>query len=105
GQGKRGTMVEAASSTSGAGKVQVETPATRQPRNVSARKVEQLSQRSTASIDFFELVDDIMDEIARQLGREDPNLLGPMAIRLVRRSSHPQTAAARTLAGPAAHTL
>jgi hypothetical protein len=97
GQGKRGTMVEAASSTSGAGKVQVETPATRQPRNVSQGQVEQLIQRSTASIDFFELVDDIMDEIARQLGREDPNLLGPMAIKLVRLSSNLRPEFARTL--------
>ena len=97
GTGKRGTMVEAASSTSGAGKVQVETPATRQPRNVSQGQVEQLIQRSTASIDFFELVDDIMDEIARQLGREDPNLLGPMAIKLVRLSSNLRPEFARTL--------
>jgi hypothetical protein len=96
GAGKRPTMVEAASSTSAAGKVQVETPSTRQ-RVASPSQVEQLIQRSTASIDFFELVDDIMDEIARQLGREDPNLLGPMAIKLVRLSSNLRPEFARTL--------
>ena len=54
-------------------------------------------QRSQASIDFFELVDDIMDEIARQLAREDPNLLSPMAIQLVRLSSNLRPEFARTL--------
>jgi len=96
GAAKRPTMVEAASRTSAAGKVQVETPATRQ-RAASPSQVEQLIQRSTTSIDFFELVDDIMDEIARQLGREDPNLLGPMAIKLVRLSSNLRPEFARTL--------
>jgi hypothetical protein len=95
GAAKRPTVVEAASSTSGAGRVQVETPATRQRANPS--QVEQLIQRSQGSIDFFELVDDIMDEIARQLGREDAALLSPMAIKLVRLSSNLRPEFARTL--------
>ena len=82
---KRPTVVEAASSTSASGKVQVETPATRQ-RVASPGQIEQLVQRSQGSIDFFELVDDIMDEIARQLAREDPNMVSPMAIKLIRLS-------------------
>ena len=88
-------MVEAAS-TSVPGKVQVETPTTRQ-RVASPSQVEQLIQRSSTSIDFFDLVDDIMDEMARQLAREDPNLLGPMAIKLVRLSSNLRPEFARTL--------
>jgi hypothetical protein len=96
GNAKRPTMVEAASSTSGAGRVQVESPATRE-RKASPGQVEQLIQRSQGSIDFFELVDDIMDEIARQLGREDAALLSPMAIKLVRLSSNLRPEFARTL--------
>ena len=38
-----------------------------------------------------------MDEIARQLAREDPNLLSPMAIRLVRLSANLRPEFARTL--------
>ena len=96
GNPKRPTVVEAASSTSGAGRVQVESPATRQ-RTATPSQVEQLIQRSQGSIDFFELVDDIMDEIARQLGREDAALLSPMAIKLVRLSSNLRPEFARTL--------
>jgi len=94
--GKRPTMVEAASSSSASGKVQVETPATRQ-RVASPGQIEQLVQRSQGSIDFFELVDDIMDEIARQLAREDPNMVSPMAIKLIRLSSNLRPEFARTL--------
>jgi len=94
--GKRPTMVEAASSSSASGKVQVETPATRQ-RVASPGQIEQLVQRSHDSIDFFELVDDIMDEIARQLSLQDPNIVGPMAIKLVRLSSNLRPEFARTL--------
>jgi len=93
---KRPTMVEAASSSSASGKVQVETPTTKQ-RVASPGKVEMLIQRSQDTIDFFELVDDIMDEMARQLGREDPNLMSPMAIKLVRLSSNLRPEFARTL--------
>jgi hypothetical protein len=93
---KRGTMVEAASSGNGSSKVQVETPAARQ-RVTSPSQVEQLVQRSTTSIDFFDLVDDIMDELTRQLAREDPNLIGPMAIKLVRLSSNLRPEFARTI--------
>ena len=96
GTAKRPTMVEAASSSSAPGRVQVETPATRQ-RVTSPSQVEQLVQRSQNSIDFFDLVDDIMDEMAHQLAREDANLVGPMAIKLVRLSSNLRPEFARTL--------
>ena len=80
-------------------------PSTGQPRVETAPpshtatpgQVEQLVQRSTSSIDFFEMVDDMLDEVARQLGREDPNLMSPMAIRLVRLSSNLRPEFARTL--------
>jgi hypothetical protein len=60
------------------------------PRRQAPRsnQVEQLLQRSNDSVDFFDLVDDIIDEVARQLSREDPNLVSPMAIRLVRLSAN-----------------
>ena len=38
-----------------------------------------------------------MDEIARQLGREDPNLMSPLAVKLVRLSSNLRPEFARTL--------
>jgi hypothetical protein len=66
-------------------------------RVVGPSQVEQLIQRSQGTIDFFELVDDIMDEMARQLAREDPNLLSPLAIKLVRLSSNLRPEFARTL--------
>jgi hypothetical protein len=58
------------------------------PKPASPSQVEELIRRSTDSIDFFELVDDILDEIARRLALEDPNLISPMAIRLVRVSAN-----------------
>ena len=51
----------------------------------------------TRAVDFFELVDDIIDEVARQLAREDPNLISPIAIRLVRLSANIRPEFARTL--------
>jgi hypothetical protein len=91
----RPTTIEAASSPGTASRVQVEPPP--KPRVVSPSQVEQLVQRSQETIDFFELVDDIMDEIARQLAREDPNLMSPMAIKLVRLSSNLRPEFANTL--------
>ena len=67
------------------------------PKPATPNQIEQLVQRSTSSIDFFELVDDILDEIARQLSLQDPNLLSPMAVRLVRLSANLQPEFARTL--------
>jgi hypothetical protein len=97
GQKRPGTLVEAASAgVASSSRVQVEQRA-QPPRPASPGQVEQLVQRSTSSIDFFELVDDILDEIARQLAREDPNLLSPMAIRLVRLSANIRPEFARTL--------
>jgi hypothetical protein len=95
--GKRPTIVEAASSPGASGRVQVEPPGPAKPRLATPSQVEQLVQRSQGTIDFFELVDDIMDEIARQLGREDPNLMSPLAIKLVRLSSNLRPEFARTL--------
>jgi len=95
GPAARPTVMESASSPGSAGRVQVEPPA--KPRVVSPGQVEQLVQRSQESIDFFELVDDIMDEIARQLAREDPNLFSPLAIKLVRLSSNLRPEFASTL--------
>jgi hypothetical protein len=91
----RPTMMEAASSQGATGRVQVEPPAAK--GRATPSQIEQLVQRSQSSIDFFELVDDIMDEIARQLGREDPNLISPLAIKLVRLSSNLRPEFARTL--------
>jgi len=91
----RTTMIETASSPGTVSRVQVEPPA--RPRVVSPSQVEQLVQRSQETIDFFELVDDIMDEIARQLAREDPKLLSPLSIKLVRLSSNLRPEFARTL--------
>jgi len=96
-QKRPGTVVEAASAgVSSSSRVQVEQRAQPQ-RPASPGAVEQLVQRSQSSIDFFELVDDILDEIARQLAREDPNLLSPMSIRLVRLSANLRPEFARTL--------
>lgn len=71
----------------------------RPPAPAPARpsQVEELIQRSSDSVDFFELVDDILDEIARRIALEDPNLLSPMAIRLVRLSANLRPEFARTL--------
>ena len=97
--GTRPTVVESASSPGSTGRVQVveSTAPPPQQRRAPASSVEQLIQRSNDSIDFFELVDDIMDEIARQLGREDPNLMSPLAIKLVRLSSNLRPEFANTL--------
>lgn len=89
------TVMEAASSPGTVSRVQVEPPAA--PRRVSPGQVEQLVQRSQETIDFFELVDDIMDEIARQLAREDPKLVSPMAIKMVRLSANLRPEFAGTL--------
>jgi hypothetical protein len=93
---RRPTTVEAVSTTPSYGsRVQVEPPP--KPTPATPSQVETLVQRSHDSIDFFELVDDMLDETVRQIGREDPNLLSPMAIRLVRLSSNLRPEFARTL--------
>jgi hypothetical protein len=80
----------------GAARVQTEPPPA-PPKPASPSQVEELIRRSTDSIDFFELVDDILDELARQLALEDPNLISPMAIRLVRVSANMRPEFAHTL--------
>ena len=67
------------------------------PKPATASQMEELIRRSSDNIDFFELVDDIIDEIARKLALEDPNLLSPMAIRLVRVSANLRPEFAHTL--------
>ncbi len=79
----------------GAARVQTEPPPP--PKPATPSQVEELVQRSSDNIDFFELVDDIIDEIARKLALEDPNLLSPMAIRLVRVSANLRPEFAHTL--------
>jgi hypothetical protein len=80
----------------GAARVQAEPPPP-PPKPASPSQMEELIQRSNDNIDFFELVDDIIDEIARKLALEDPNLLSPMAIRLVRVSANLRPEFAHTL--------
>jgi hypothetical protein len=80
----------------GAARVQTEPPPV-PPRPASLSQMEELIRRSSDNIDFFELVDDIIDEIARKLALEDPNLLSPMAIRLVRVSANLRPEFAHTL--------
>jgi len=82
----RPTVIEAASSQSAAGRAPNEPPVSRRPAAPVPSHIEELIQRSQGTIDFYELVDDILDEIARQLAREDPNLVSPMAIKFVRLS-------------------
>jgi hypothetical protein len=84
-------------SNSAAGVVRVPAPPPAPPKPASPTQVEELIRRSTDNIDFFELVDDILDEIALQIGKQDPNLLSPMAIRLVRVSANMRPEFAHTL--------
>ena len=93
----RTTYVESASTTPLAPNRVVMDPAAQQRRQPPSTQVEQLVQRSNDAVDFFELVDDLIDEVARQLSREDPNLVSPMAIRLVRLSPNLRPEFARTL--------
>jgi hypothetical protein len=89
------TTMEAASSRSAVGGVQVEPKATKVAPGPS--KVEEMLHRSQNPIDFYDLVDDMIDDIALQLGKEDPNLVSPMAIKLTRLSMNLRPEFARTL--------
>ena len=94
---KRPTLVEAASSTSGAGRVQVEPPATRQR---AAR-----AQPGRAADPALAGQHRLLRAGRRHHGRDraparrarTPNLLSPMAIKLVRLSSNLRPEFARTL--------
>jgi hypothetical protein len=89
--------VQSSSGTgTGAARVAAEPPPA-PPKPASPSQMEELIRRSSDNIDFFELVDDIIDEIARKLALEDPNLLSPMAIRLVRVSANLRPEFAHTL--------
>jgi len=83
--------------STGAARVQAEPPPPSTHKSATPSQMEQLIQRSNDNIDFFELVDDIIDEIARKLALEDPNLLSPMGIRLVRVSANLRPEFAHTL--------
>jgi hypothetical protein len=72
-------------------------PPSRGPTPVTPTQIEQIIRRSTDTVDFFELVDDMLDETARQIALVDPKLLSPMAIRLVRLSANLRPEFARTL--------
>ncbi|HVV52284.1 MAG TPA: hypothetical protein VHO06_21625, partial [Polyangia bacterium] len=67
------------------------------PRPATPSQVEELIRRSHDNVDFFELVDDIIDEMARRIGQEDPNVVSPLAIRLVRLSANMRPEFAHTL--------
>ncbi|HXJ23945.1 MAG TPA: hypothetical protein VMT03_27375 [Polyangia bacterium] len=67
------------------------------PTPLPPTEIEQIIRRSTDTVDFFELVDDMLDEVARQISLVDPNLLSPMAIRLVHLSANLRPEFARTL--------
>lgn len=69
----------------------------RAPAPASQNQVMQLVRRSTDTVDFFELVDDMLDEVARQISLVDPNLLSPMSIRQVRLSANLRPEFAHTL--------
>jgi hypothetical protein len=56
------------------------------PAPAGPNPTEELIRRSRSDIDFYELVDEMLDEVVFQLGKQDPALLSPMAIRLVRLS-------------------
>jgi hypothetical protein len=94
---RRPTAVEAVSTSpaSGPPRMQIEPAPSR--TTVTPNQIEQLVVRSREGVDFFELVDDMIDEVARQIAREDPNLFSPMAIRLVRLSANLRPEFARTL--------
>jgi hypothetical protein len=47
---------------------------------------EELIRRGRGNVSFYELVDEMLDEIAYQLSKQDAALLSPLAIRLVRLS-------------------
>ncbi|HET6146930.1 MAG TPA: hypothetical protein VFH68_05320 [Polyangia bacterium] len=48
--------------------------------------VGEIIRRAQSNISFYELVDEILDEITYQLGKQDAMALSPMAIRMVRLS-------------------
>jgi hypothetical protein len=55
-------------------------------RAPDSRSTEELIRRSRTDVNFYELVDEMLDEVAYQLSKQDPELLSPLAIRLVRLS-------------------
>jgi hypothetical protein len=89
-------VVSVSGSRPRASTVQREPPA-KAAAPMSQSQMEQIIRRSTDQVDFFELVDDMLDEVARQISLADPNLLSPMAIRLVRLSANLRPEFARTL--------
>jgi hypothetical protein len=67
------------------------------PKPASQVQIEELIRRSNDSVDFFDLVDDIIDEVAMRLGKEDQKSISPLSIRNVRLSANLRPEFARTL--------
>jgi hypothetical protein len=59
--------------------------------------VGEIIRRAQTNISFYELVDEILDEIVYQLGKQDAMALSPLAIRLVRLSPELRAEFAATL--------
>ena len=75
--------------------IQVESPdsatAAAQRLDANAKKAakshsEELIRRAHTNVNFYELVDEMLDEIVYQLGKQDAVAMSPLAIRLVRLS-------------------
>jgi hypothetical protein len=60
--------------------------ATKKRKPAKSGLTEELIKRSQGDVSFYELVDEMLDEIAYQLGKQDALTLSPLAIRLVRLS-------------------
>jgi hypothetical protein len=83
------------STTSARPAVQAESPdsaaAAAQRLNANSKAsakshTEELIRRARENVNFYELVDEMLDEIAYQLGKQDALAMSPLAIRLVRLS-------------------
>ncbi len=77
-----------------------DSAAARRHREASTKRsagAEELIRRSQTDIDFYELCDEMLDEIAHQLAKQDPALLSPLAVRTVRVSPNIRPEFARTL--------
>lgn len=67
------------------------------PKPASQVQIEELIRRSNDSVDFFDLVDDMIDEVAMRIGKEDLKSISPLAIRNVRLSANLRPEFAQTL--------
>src|SRR5579871_1052332 len=67
------------------------------PKPATEVQIEELIRRSNDSVDFFDLVDDIIDEVALRLGKEDQKAISPLSIRNVHLSANLRPEFAGTL--------